>query len=254
MYFYTVVGYYYYYYYLSERSHFTTLRFTCITYSAGRWPNPDRRGQGFGRPVTGQCDLPDQQSGQHRAEAAGLTGHADQRYGVLRQPAVTGEEHLSPQISVLTVQFIQSIAVTVLSQCNFGCILGTKKCACVCICSTRRSPVVPLGCSICLIVVTSSQEKYSLKQTSDVKMEFLCTVDGGSSHCALAQAAAIHFEKVARREIGAYTTPKTKSRSKLLTPPASGKEPAKGYSRVPISFSILDSVGHCFQVNWIPLD
>lgn len=66
---------------------------------------------------------------------------------------------------------------------------------------------------------------------------------------ALAQAAAIHFEKVARREIGAFTTPKTKSRSKILTPPASGKEPAKSYSRVPISYSILDSIGHCFQVN-----
>lgn len=64
------------------------------------------------------------------------------------------------------------------------------------------------------------------------------------------QAAAIHFEKVTRREIGAFTTPKIRSRSKLLAPPTSGKEPERSYSRVPISYSTLDSVGHCFQVNW----
>lgn len=71
------------------------------------------------------------------------------------------------------------------------------------------------------------------------------------SHFAPVQAAAIHFESVARREIGTFTAPKYKSRSKLLTPPASGKEPEKRYSRVPISYSILDSIGHCFEVNWI---
>lgn len=68
--------------------------------------------------------------------------------------------------------------------------------------------------------------------------------------CALIQAAAIHFEKVSRREIGAFTTTKNRIRAKLLTPPPSGKEPEKSYARVPISFSILDSIGHCFQVNW----
>lgn len=87
--------------------------------------------------------------------------------------------------------------------------------------------------------------------TRDVKMEFLCIADGGCSHCALVQAAAIHFEKIARREIGAFTTLKNKSRSKLMTPPTSGKEPEESYSRLPISYSILDSIGHCFQVNWI---
>lgn len=85
---------------------------------------------------------------------------------------------------------------------------------------------------------------------SELKMEFLCIVDWGCSHCATLQAAAIHFEKVARREIGVFTTPKNRSRSKLMAPPPSGKEPEKGYSRVPISYSILDSTGHCFQVNW----
>lgn len=63
------------------------------------------------------------------------------------------------------------------------------------------------------------------------------------------KAAAIHFEKVARREIGAFTSPKTKTRSKMLAPPPSGKEPIRGYSRMPISYSILDSIGHCFQVT-----
>uniref|UniRef100_A0A3Q3VNA8 Abl-interactor homeo-domain homologous domain-containing protein n=1 Tax=Mola mola TaxID=94237 RepID=A0A3Q3VNA8_MOLML len=63
------------------------------------------------------------------------------------------------------------------------------------------------------------------------------------------QAAAIHFEKVARREIGAFTTPKTRTRPKPLIPPASGKEPVRIYSRAPISYSTLDCIGHCFQVH-----
>ncbi|XP_041672258.1 formin-like protein 20 [Cheilinus undulatus] len=72
--------------------------------------------------------------------------------------------------------------------------------------------------------------------------------DMESSVNLLSLAAAIHFEKVARREIGAFTTAKTKTRSKLLAPPASGKEPAKSYARVPISYSTLDSIGHSFRV------
>lgn len=86
-----------------------------------------------------------------------------------------------------------------------------------------------------------------------MKSKFVCA-DLGRSHCASIQAAAIHFEKVARKEIGAFTTPKNRTRSKLMTPPPSGKEPEKGYKRVPISYSVLDSVGHCFHVrgfqNW----
>ncbi|KAK5881017.1 hypothetical protein CesoFtcFv8_021868 [Champsocephalus esox] len=49
-----------------------------------------------------------------------------------------------------------------------------------------------------------------------------------SSVNLLSLAAAIHFESVARREIA-------------------GKDPERSYSRVPISFSILDSTGHCFE-------
>uniref|UniRef100_UPI001ED855F0 abl interactor 2 n=1 Tax=Scatophagus argus TaxID=75038 RepID=UPI001ED855F0 len=73
--------------------------------------------------------------------------------------------------------------------------------------------------------------------------------DMESSVNLLSLATAIHFEKVARREIGAFTTPKTKTRSKPFTPPTSSKEPEISYSRVPISYSILDSIGHCFQVT-----
>lgn len=65
----------------------------------------------------------------------------------------------------------------------------------------------------------------------------------------LVQAAAIHLEKVARREIGVFTSPKAKTRSKPLTPPPSGREPEASYEREPISYSILDSVGHCFEVT-----
>lgn len=74
--------------------------------------------------------------------------------------------------------------------------------------------------------------------------------DGRFIVCVLIQAAAIHLEKVARREIGTFTTPKDKTRSKPLAPPPSGKEPEAGYMRVPISYTILDSVGHCFQVKY----
>ncbi|AWP17474.1 Abl interactor 1 [Scophthalmus maximus] len=70
-----------------------------------------------------------------------------------------------------------------------------------------------------------------------------------SSVNLLSLAASIHLEKVARREIGVYTTAKDKSRSRFVTLLPSGKEPEKSYSRVPISYSILDSIGHCFQ-NW----
>ncbi|XP_038152680.1 abl interactor 2-like [Cyprinodon tularosa] len=76
--------------------------------------------------------------------------------------------------------------------------------------------------------------------------------DMESSVNLLSLAAAIHLEKVARREIGTFTTPKDKTRSKPLAPPPSGKEPEAGYMRVPISYTILDSVGHYFQVKGQP--
>ncbi|XP_029933965.1 abl interactor 1 [Myripristis murdjan] len=69
-----------------------------------------------------------------------------------------------------------------------------------------------------------------------------------SSINLLSLAVAIHHEKVARREIGVFTSPKKRPRAKLMALPKSGKEPERCYSRAPISYSILDSIGHCFQV------
>uniref|UniRef100_A0A3Q0QT55 Abl-interactor homeo-domain homologous domain-containing protein n=1 Tax=Amphilophus citrinellus TaxID=61819 RepID=A0A3Q0QT55_AMPCI len=66
------------------------------------------------------------------------------------------------------------------------------------------------------------------------------------------QAAAFHLEKVARREIGMFTTPKTRTYSQSMTPPAKGREPEELYSREPISYSILDTIGHSFQPMWTP--
>ncbi|XP_047232376.1 formin-like protein 20 [Girardinichthys multiradiatus] len=73
--------------------------------------------------------------------------------------------------------------------------------------------------------------------------------DMESSVNLVSLAAAIHLEKVARRKIGPFTTPKDKTQSKPKAPPPSGKEPEEGYLRVPISYTVLDSVGHYLQVK-----
>ncbi|XP_037547563.1 ABI gene family member 3 [Nematolebias whitei] len=70
-----------------------------------------------------------------------------------------------------------------------------------------------------------------------------------SSINLLSLAAAIHFEKVARQEIRAFSTPKNKTLSMPMMPPTLGREPEEIYERVPISYSTLDSIGHCFQVT-----
>ncbi|KAA0705636.1 Abl interactor 2 [Triplophysa tibetana] len=54
----------------------------------------------------------------------------------------------------------------------------------------------------------------------------------------------MHRDKVARREIGVFTVPKRVPRSHKIVPPAKSTEAKPKYSRTPISFSILDSVGH----------
>lgn len=59
----------------------------------------------------------------------------------------------------------------------------------------------------------------------------------------------MHREKVARREIGAFTVAKRVSRSHKIIPPAKNKEAKIKYSRTPISFSSLDSVGHGVKVS-----
>ncbi|KAF4093157.1 hypothetical protein AMELA_G00029040 [Ameiurus melas] len=54
----------------------------------------------------------------------------------------------------------------------------------------------------------------------------------------------MHREKVARREIGAFTVAKRYTRSSKVIPPASSKDPKPKYSRTPISYSGLDTLGH----------
>ncbi|KAF5894504.1 ABI family member 3-like isoform X1, partial [Clarias magur] len=54
----------------------------------------------------------------------------------------------------------------------------------------------------------------------------------------------MHREKVARREIGAFTVGKRYSRSNKVIPPASSNDPKAKYSRTPISYSGLDTLGH----------
>uniref|UniRef100_A0A672TC52 ABI gene family member 3 n=1 Tax=Sinocyclocheilus grahami TaxID=75366 RepID=A0A672TC52_SINGR len=65
-----------------------------------------------------------------------------------------------------------------------------------------------------------------------------------SSINQIGQTVDMHREKVARREIGAFTVAKRVPRSHKVVPPAKNKEDKIKYSRTPISFSSLDSVGH----------
>uniref|UniRef100_A0A8C2IWW6 ABI gene family member 3 n=1 Tax=Cyprinus carpio TaxID=7962 RepID=A0A8C2IWW6_CYPCA len=65
-----------------------------------------------------------------------------------------------------------------------------------------------------------------------------------SSINQIGQTVDMHREKVARREIGAFTVAKRVPRSHKIVPPAKNKEAKIKYSRAPISFSSLDSVGH----------
>ncbi|KAG7492423.1 hypothetical protein MATL_G00014300 [Megalops atlanticus] len=65
-----------------------------------------------------------------------------------------------------------------------------------------------------------------------------------SSVSLLAQKVDMHREKVARREIGVFTAVKRMPRSHKIVPPATNQDPKPKYSRTPITYSILDSLGH----------
>ncbi|XP_072549967.1 ABI family, member 3a isoform X3 [Salminus brasiliensis] len=54
----------------------------------------------------------------------------------------------------------------------------------------------------------------------------------------------MHREKVARREIGVFTMGKRYTRSNKVIPPAEGKGSQPKYTRTPISYSALDTLGH----------
>ncbi|KAL4660483.1 ABI gene family member 3-like isoform X2 [Arapaima gigas] len=64
-----------------------------------------------------------------------------------------------------------------------------------------------------------------------------------SSINLIAQTVDMHREKVARREIGVFTTVKKVPRNQKVIPPAA-REPHPKYSRTPINYSALDTVGH----------
>ncbi|KAG5832382.1 hypothetical protein ANANG_G00290590 [Anguilla anguilla] len=65
-----------------------------------------------------------------------------------------------------------------------------------------------------------------------------------SSINLIAQTVDMHREKVARREIGMFTTAKRVPRSNKVIPPAASREPKAKYSRTPITYTELDTLGH----------
>ncbi|KAJ8251823.1 hypothetical protein GJAV_G00225810 [Gymnothorax javanicus] len=65
-----------------------------------------------------------------------------------------------------------------------------------------------------------------------------------SSVNIIAQTVDMHREKVARREIGVFTTAKRVPRNHKIIPPAASQDPKPKYSRTPISYSSLDALGH----------
>ncbi|XP_031420878.1 ABI family, member 3a isoform X2 [Clupea harengus] len=76
----------------------------------------------------------------------------------------------------------------------------------------------------------------------DAQTSQLCKIE--SSVNLIGQTVDMHREKVARREIGVFTTAKRVPRSHKVIPPATGKEPKSKYTRTPISYASLDSLGH----------
>ncbi|KAK9534422.1 hypothetical protein VZT92_006873 [Zoarces viviparus] len=70
-----------------------------------------------------------------------------------------------------------------------------------------------------------------------------------SSINLIGQTVEMHKEKVSRREIGAFTAVRRVPRShKILLPPA-GSQPRPPYSRRPINYQQLDSLGHGIKVS-----
>ncbi|XP_066554873.1 ABI family, member 3a [Amia ocellicauda] len=65
-----------------------------------------------------------------------------------------------------------------------------------------------------------------------------------SSVHLLSQTVDMHREKVSRREIGAFTMPKRLPRHQKVIPPAASPEQKPRYSRTPINFAGLDTLGH----------
>uniref|UniRef100_W5N6C1 ABI family, member 3a n=1 Tax=Lepisosteus oculatus TaxID=7918 RepID=W5N6C1_LEPOC len=65
-----------------------------------------------------------------------------------------------------------------------------------------------------------------------------------SSVNLISQTVDMHREKVSRREIGVFTTVKRMPRNQKIIPPPATPEQKTKYSRTPIAYATLDSVGH----------
>ncbi|XP_044188218.1 ABI family, member 3a isoform X1 [Thunnus albacares] len=71
-----------------------------------------------------------------------------------------------------------------------------------------------------------------------------------SSINLIGQTVEMHKEKVSRREIGVFTAVRRVPRSHKILPPApAGTQPRPPYSRRPINYQQLDSVGHGIKVS-----
>ncbi|KAM4717125.1 ABI family, member 3a isoform 1-T1 [Anableps anableps] len=69
-----------------------------------------------------------------------------------------------------------------------------------------------------------------------------------SSINLIGQTVEMHKEKVARREIGAFTAVRRVPRSHKIIPPT-GSQPRPSYSRQPINYQQLDELGHGMKVS-----
>ncbi|XP_072549966.1 ABI family, member 3a isoform X2 [Salminus brasiliensis] len=76
----------------------------------------------------------------------------------------------------------------------------------------------------------------------DAQNSQLCQIE--SSVNLIGLTVDMHREKVARREIGVFTMGKRYTRSNKVIPPAEGKGSQPKYTRTPISYSALDTLGH----------
>ena len=82
---------------------------------------------------------------------------------------------------------------------------------------------------------------YNFLQALDLQAAQLGEMESQVNH--ITQTVGIHKEKVARREIGILTTNKSVTRQYKIIAPATPERQQK-YTRKPIDYSILDSVGH----------